>query len=113
MRQEKNIKFISIIWGYHEQLYTFSSVENYHLHALKVAKDLGYKPTAFLFDSKANIENDPNFDKDFEVVYYTGLFSYLYFLWSNRKNIFYANTFVWKSLIVSLLCKRTILFIYF
>lgn len=102
------MKFISLIWGYHRQLYSLSPIENYHLHSLKVAKDMGYKPVAFIFDSTTNIEGDPNFDKEIEVIYYSNFFSYLYFLWLNRKNIFYANTFVWKSLIVCFFGRKTI-----
>ena len=109
MSKNKPTNFTSIIWGYHKQLAKLSPLENYHLHDLKVAMDLGYKTEAMMIVSSAKIEDDANFPLGrITVNYYHNIGQYLLFLWRHRQNIIYANTFTWHSLISPLICRRAI-----
>ena len=77
---KKNKKVVSIIWGYHTHMYNFAPEENYHLHFLKVAKESGFIPYAIVKGSKKNMESDPNFDKDIEVIDYKNIFQFLFLI---------------------------------
>jgi hypothetical protein len=86
-------KFVSIIWGYFTHMYAFPPEENYHLHILKVAKELGFSPVVIIKDDKREIENDPNFDKDIKVIYYKNIFQFLFLVlkFSFQRSLFYVN----------------------
>ncbi len=107
---KKNKKFISIIWGYHEHIYSFAPEENYHLHILKVAKELGFDPYMILRHQENIIEKDPNFDKDIKVIYYKNIYQFIYLIikFSIQKSIFYVNSYEWQSFIVPFLSRKTI-----
>jgi glycosyltransferase involved in cell wall biosynthesis len=102
--------FISIIWGYSTHFYGFSPEENYHLHTLKVAKELGFEPFIIVVDSKEKILQDPNFDNSFNVLEYKNILNFLYVLikFSLQNSIFYVNSYEWQSFIVPFLARRTI-----
>jgi glycosyltransferase involved in cell wall biosynthesis/SAM-dependent methyltransferase len=107
--RKKQEKFVSIIWGYHQQLYSLSRVENYHLEALKAAESLGFATEVLLINSKARIQDDPNFHGlHTKVLNYQNAFRYLRYLWQNRNSVIYANTFIWQSLIVGLFAKKSV-----
>lgn len=98
--------FVSIIWGYHAQLFNFTPVENYHLHALKIAKELGYTPEVYLIAPRVAIENDPNFDPDITVTHHRGTRGMIRFLWKHRNSVVYANTVIWQNFVlVPILCR--------
>lgn len=110
MNKNKKINFVSIIWVYPKYFYNFAMEEHYHLHALKVAKNLGYKPVVLLRNEPGIIENDPQLDKDTEVVYFSNIFTYLFQVikYSILGSIFYVNSVEPGSLIVPFLAKKTI-----
>lgn len=108
MEKTKPKKFISIIWGYSRNMYFFSPEENYHLHALKVAKSLGYSPVVLIKQVNGDIQNDPNFDKDIEVWEYKNLFNYLWQILKNRKQLFYVNSYEWRSFLVPFLVNKSV-----
>jgi glycosyltransferase involved in cell wall biosynthesis len=106
----KSKKFVSIIWGYSTHMYGFAPEENYHLHALKVAKDLGFKPYAIVKGSKKNILNDPHFDTDIEVIDYKNNFQFFFHVikLSFQNSLFYVNSYEWQSFIIPFLARKTI-----
>ncbi len=106
----KNKKVVSIIWGYSKHMYGFSPEENYHLHFLKVARDLGFKTYVIVKGSKENIENDPNFDKTIEVIDYKNILQFLFLVlkFSVQNSLFYVNSYEWQSFIVPFLTRKTI-----
>lgn len=106
----KKTKFISIIWGYSTHMYGFAPEENYHLHTLKIAKELGYVPIAIVKGSKENIVNDPNFDPDVHVIDYKNVFQFFFEVLklSFQNNIFYANSYEWQSFVIPFISRRTI-----
>lgn len=91
-------------------MYGFAPEENYHLHALKVAKDLGFKPYAIVKGNKENIQNDPHFDKDIEVIDYKNNFQFFFHVikFSFQNSLFYVNSYEWQSFIIPFLARRTI-----
>lgn len=101
-------EFVSIIWGYHSQLFTLAPVENYHLEAIRVAQDLGYKTTMYLIGARAKVENDPHIPPGVNIVYHQSVFGYLKFLWSKRSAIIYANTFTSLSFLPLFFSRRTV-----
>ena len=106
----KKQKVVSIIWGYHTHMYNFAPEENYHLHFLKVAKESGFKPYAIVKGNKENMENDPNFDKDIEVIDYKNIFQFIFLIikFLLQNSLFYVNSYEWQSFIIPFLAKRTI-----
>ncbi len=106
----KNKKIVSIIWGYSKHMYAFSPEENYHLHFLKVAKELGFKTYAIVKGSKENIEGDPNFDTDICVIDYKNIFQFLFLIikFSFQNTLFYVNSYEWQSFIVPFISRKTI-----
>lgn len=102
--------FVSIIWGYPKYFYNFAPEENYHLHALTVAKNMGYEVIVLLRNQKGVIENDPVFDKSTQVIYHTNIFNYLFHVikYSLKGSVFYVNSVETLSLIVPFLAKKTI-----
>lgn len=106
----KDKKFVSIIWGYPRHMYGFAPEENYHLHALKVAKDLGFKPYAIVMGNKENMTNDPNFDEDINVIDYKNLIQFFLQVlkFSFQNSVFYVNSYEWQSFVIPFLSRRTI-----
>lgn len=104
----QNRQFYSIIWGYHKQIYNFPKEQNYHIHPLTVAKELGYSVSVISIDDIHPPEDDPNFPKDVPVLRFHSLFAYMRFLLKNRDAAFYVNTLTIKTLIVGMLVKRSI-----
>lgn len=106
----KQKKFVSIIWGYSTHMYSFAPEENYHLHALKVAKGLGYKPCAIVRDGKKQMIEDPHFDPDIEVIDYKNAFQFFFHVirLSLSGSAFYVNSYEWQSFIVPFLAWKTI-----
>ena len=51
---------VSIIWGYSKRMYDFAIEENYHLHVLNIAKELGYVPVVIIKQEKVMLyaQND-------------------------------------------------------
>jgi len=103
-------KFVSIIWGYSTHMYGFAPEENYHLHALKIAKELGFEPWAIVKGSKENMEKDPNFDKEIRVINYNNFFQFIFYVlkFSFQNSLFYVNSYEWQSFIIPFLTRRTI-----
>jgi len=107
----KKKEFIAIIWGYHKQLFYFSFEENYHLNVLEIARNLGYNTLVYLINSLADIKEDTNFKSKFsdtKVLYYKNVVDYLFFLFSHRNSVIYANTLVWQSLISCFFSKNSV-----
>ena len=102
--------FVSIIWGYSEHMFGFAPEENYHLHILKIAKELGFKPVAIIKDSNKAIEKDPNFDKNILVIYYKNFFQFLFLIikFSLKNSVFYVNSYEWQSFVVPFISRKTI-----
>lgn len=109
-KSKKN--FVSIIWGYHQQMHTLSASENYHLQALKAAKLAGYRVKALMIDAGADISKDFHkvglSDGDVEVLSYASVWQYFKYLHKNRSSVIYANTFTWQSFLVPFICRRAI-----
>jgi glycosyltransferase involved in cell wall biosynthesis len=103
-------KFVSIIWGYSPQLYNFSAEENYHLHILNIARNLGYKTYVIIKGTKTSLENDPNFDLGTEVIDYKNIFHFLFQIvkFSIKKSLFYVNSYEWQSFLIPFLSRKTI-----
>lgn len=106
----KQKRFVSIIWGYSTHMYAFAPEENYHLHALKVAKELGYTPCAIVRDGKKQMIEDPHFDPAIEVIDYKNAFQFFFnvirLLLS--RSVFYVNSYEWQSFVVPFLAWKTI-----
>ena len=112
MKNKKQI-FISIIRGYPKYFYNFVTEEHYHLHALKVAKDLGYEVVVLIKNEPGIIENDPQFDKEnTQVIYYSNIFNYLFQIikYSLQGAIFYVNSVEPQISFSSLLSQKNHLY---
>lgn len=107
--QNKKI-FVSIIWGYHKYFYNFTKEEHYHMHTLKIAKQMNYRVVVMLRGEKNIIENDPLFDKETKVIYYKNILQYICQLikYSFLGSVFYVNSVEPQSLIVPFFSKKTI-----
>lgn len=108
--KNKQKKFVAIIWGYSTGMYTIAPKENYHLHILEIAKEMGFKPYALVWNSKAAMENDPHFDTDIVVIDYKNIFQYIAVLikFSIQGAVFYAASYEYQSFIVPFLARKTI-----
>jgi len=106
----KNKKFISIIWWYHKQIFTFKKEQNYHMMPLEVMMNEWYNCEIYAIDSQVKIEGDPNFVKWVKVIYYKNLINYLYYLWKNKNYIIYSNSLTLKTLLVWIIWKRTVFY---
>lgn len=104
----KNKKFISIIWWYHKQIFSFDKEQNYHMLPIEAMKEEWYECEIYAIDSQVKIENDPNFIKWTTVNYYKNIFEYIYYLAKNRRNIIYSNSLTIKTLLVWLFWKKTV-----
>ncbi len=106
----KNKKFVSIIWGYSTHMYGFAPEENYHLHALKIAKELGYEPYVIVKGSRENMIKDPHFDTDIQVIDYRNPFQFFIEVLklSFEGSLFYVNSYEWQSFIVPFLTRKSI-----
>ena len=102
--------FVSIIWGYFAHMYDFAPEENYHLHALKVAKEMGYTPVVLIRQSPGDIEKDPLFDPTTIVINYKNFAQYIFYIlkFSVKGAVFYVNSCEWRSLVVPFMARRTI-----
>ena len=107
---QKNKYLVSIIWGYSKRMYDFAIEENYHLHVLNIAKELGYIPVVIIKQEKGDIENDPNFDKNIKIINYKNLFNYFFQIikYSFKNSIFYVNSVEPQSLCIPFLARNTI-----
>ncbi len=107
---KKQKKFVSIIWGYSTHMYAFAPEENYHLHILKVAKDIGFKPYVIVRGSKENMVRDPNFDPDIQVIDYKNNFQFFLHVikFSLQNSTFYVNSYEWQSFVIPFLARKTI-----
>lgn len=106
----KNKKFISIIWGYFKHMQDMAPEESYHLHMLKIAKQVGYNPYIIIKGGREFLESDPNFDKDIVIIDYKNFIHFLYTIikFSFQNNIFYVNSYEWQSFIVPFLVNKSI-----
>jgi len=91
-------------------MYSFAPEENYHLHALLVAKQMGFSPCAIVRDDKSKMEADPHFDKDIEVIDYKNVFQFFYHVLrlSFKGTLFYVNSYEWQSFIVPFIARKTV-----
>lgn len=107
---KKQPKFISIIWNYFEHMQDMAPEESYHLHILKIAKEVGFKPYIILKGGREYIDNDPNLDKDIIILDYKNIFNFLFLIikFSLQKGVFYVNSYEWQSFIVPFLSRKTI-----
>ncbi len=101
-------KFISIIRGYHKQIFSFDKEQNYHMLPLEAMKELWYNCEIFAINSQTRIEDDPNFVKWVNVIYYKNFFQYIKYLLDNRTAIIYSNTLTIKTLLVWIFGRKTI-----
>lgn len=101
-------KFISIIWGYHRQIFTFPKEQHYHLLPLLAMLEEGYECEVCALDPEVRIEDDPQWDKRIRVFYSKNIWQYLAYLWRNRDAILYANSLTLRSLLVGMIGKRTV-----
>lgn len=101
-------KFISIIRGYHDQIFNFSKEGNYHMLPIETMKEEDYQCEIYALNSKVAIENDPHFISWTKVIYYKNIRSYLRYLYKNRNHVIYSNSITLKSLIVGMIGKYTI-----
>ncbi|MEI6494760.1 MAG: glycosyltransferase, partial [bacterium] len=102
--------FISIIWGYSPTMYTFTPEEKYHLHVLKVAKELGYQPIIIIRQGPGNVETDPDFDPGIIVHQYQNFAHYLWLIlkYNYQNAVFYVNSYEWRSFVVPFFVNRSI-----
>ena len=105
---KKTKKFISIIWWYHKQIFSFEKEQNYHMMPLEAMKEQGYECEIFAINSQVKIEDDPNFISWVKVIYYKNIFQYLSYLRRNRNAILYSNSLTIKTLLVGIIGKKTI-----
>ncbi len=105
---QKNKKFITIIWWYHKQIFSFEKEQNYHMLPIEVMKEEGYTCEIFAIDSQVQIEKDPNFIEWTKIIYYKNIMQYFHYLWKNRENIIYSNSLTLKTLFVGVLGKNTV-----
>jgi glycosyltransferase involved in cell wall biosynthesis len=103
-------KFISIIWWYHKQIFSFEREQNYHMMPLQIMKDEWYECEIFAIDSHVKIEEDPNFVSWVKIIYYKNIFQYLYYLLKNKTVIIYSNSLTIKTLLVWMLGGRTVFY---
>ena len=91
-------------------MYDFAPEENYHLHALKVAKEMGYTPVVLIRQSPGDIEKDPLFDPTTIVINYKNFAQYIFYIlkFSVKGAVFYVNSCEWRSLVVPFMARRTI-----
>ncbi len=108
--RNKEKTFVSIIWSYPKYFYNFANEENYHLHALKIAKDLGYAVVVLIKNEPGIIENDPLFDKSAKIIYYSNVFNYIFQVikYSFKGSVFYVNSVELQSLLVPFLARKTV-----
>jgi glycosyltransferase involved in cell wall biosynthesis len=107
----KNDKFfVSIIYGYFHNLHHLSPEENYHLHALKIAKDIGYKPVAIIKGGENEMRTDPNYDRDIVIISYKNFFHFMYQVmrYIRKGSVFYVNSYEWQSFVVPFFSRRAI-----
>jgi glycosyltransferase involved in cell wall biosynthesis len=102
--------FVSCIHGYFYNLRYLSPEENYHLHALMVAKEMGYVPVAIVKGGEKDMRTDPNYDPDIRIIPYTNIFYFLYqvIAYTLRGSIFYVNSYEWQSFVVPFISRHAI-----
>lgn len=105
-----NKKFISIIWWYHKQIFSFDKKQNYHMLPIDAMQEELFECEIFAIDSQVKIEDDPNFIVGTKVIYYKGFFDYLIYLFENRNAIIYSNSLTIKTLLVWIIWKKTVFY---
>lgn len=105
-----NKKFISIIWWYHNQIFSFDKKQNYHMLPIEAMQEEWFECEIFAIDSKVKIEDDPNFVKWVKVIYYKNILEFLLYLFKNRKAIIYSNSLTIKTLLVWIIWKKTVFY---
>ncbi len=101
-------KFISIIWWYHKQIFSFDKKQNYHMLPIEAMQEEWFECEIFAIDSKVKIEEDSNFVKWTRVIYYKWFLNYLIYLFKNRNAIIYSNSLTIKTLLVWIIWKKTV-----
>lgn len=101
-------KFISIIWWYHKQIFSFDKKQNYHMLPVEAMKEEWFECEIFAIDSQVKIEDDPNFIAWTKVIYYTWFLDYLIYLFKNRNAIIYSNSLTIKTLLVWIIWKKIV-----
>lgn len=96
-------KFISIVWFYPKYIQSLPVRSNYILHPFKVARDTGYECELFVI-----VPLPVKIPDYIHVVNYRGIVSYVLYILNNRGAVFYANSFIWQSLLVGILAKRSL-----
>lgn len=91
-------KFISIQWVYPKYVQNLKERNNYVLHPFVVAHELGYACEMLLIDPPDEV-SVPEYIRVFR---YRDVFSYVAYLWRNRREIVYVNSLVWQSLIAGI-----------
>lgn len=106
----KNKKFVNIIWGYSDHMHNFAPEENYHLHVMECANNIGLETIAIVKNNKHEMENDPNFKKYIKIVEYKNFAYFLYNLikFSLSNSVFYVNSYEWQSFVVPFIARKTI-----
>ena len=103
-----NKKFISIIWWYHKQIFSFDKKQNYHMLPIEAMQEEWFECEIFSIDSKVKIEDDPNFIAGTKVIYYKWFLDYLIYLFKNKNSIIYSNSLTIKTLLVWIIWKKTV-----
>lgn len=103
-----NKKFISIIWWYHKQIFSFDKKQNYHMLPIEAMQEEWFECEIFAIDSQVKIEDDPNFIAGTKVIYYKWFLDYLIYLFKNRNAIIYSNSLTIKTLLVWIIWKKTV-----
>jgi hypothetical protein len=93
MRIQK--KFISIVWGYHNQIFLFDRDQNYHMLPIETMKEDGYICEIYAIDSQVKIEDDPSFIQGTRVIYYKNFFQYI--LYQDSNCMIYSKTCIFLS----------------
>jgi len=106
----KNKKFISIIWWYHKQIFSFHKEQNYHMAPLQAMLDAWYQCEIYAINSHVKIEQDPNFIPWLQVIYHKSIFLYLWYLFKNREYILYSNSLTIKTLLVGIIGRKTVFY---
>jgi glycosyltransferase involved in cell wall biosynthesis len=103
-------RFILVIKGYSRDMYPWSPEEKYHIHALRVAKSLGFSTHVLIQYGKVNLCGDPDFDQDTEVIDCGGAFGLFrqVLAVSSPQSLFYVNSYEWESFVIPFLVRRSV-----
>jgi len=101
-------KFISVIWGYHRQIFSFDRKQNYHMLPIEAMAEEGYECEIVAIDPRVKIQDDPNFVAGTAVTPYRGLFWFARFLLANRDAVVYSNSLTVPTLLAGLFSRRAV-----